>query len=84
MELSNGDTLSDVMGHLACGVFAAAFLHRAQSALPSLAGEQVCLDGKTPRGTRGGEGAVVSLDAMGCQKAVAEKISQGGGTTCWR
>ena len=124
LELPNGipshDTLSDVMGRLAPGVFAAAFLRWSQSALPSLAGEQVCLDGKTLRGSRGKdgavhllsayaakarlvlaqqavdgksneitaippvldllelEGAVVSIDAMGCQKAIADKIHQAG------
>jgi predicted transposase YbfD/YdcC len=125
LELPNGipshDTLSDVMGRLAPGVFAQAFLRWAQTALPSLAGEQICLDGKTLRGSRGKEGAVhllsayaakarlvlasqavdgnsneitaipdvlallnlqgavVSIDAMGCQKAIAEKIHQAGG-----
>lgn len=115
------DTLSDVMGRLAPGVFAQAFLNWARSALPSLEGEQICLDGKTLRGSRGREGAVhllsayaaqarlvlmqravddksneitaipdvldllelqgavVSLDAMGCQKAIAAKICQRGG-----
>lgn len=124
LELPNGipshDTLGDVVGRLAPGVFAAAFLRWVQSALPSLAGEQVCLDGKTLRGSRGKEGAVhllsayaakarlvlaqqavdgksneitaipqvldllelegavVSIDAMGCQKAIADKIDRAG------
>ena len=124
LELPNGipshDTLGDVLGRLAPEVFAAAFLRWVQSALPSLAGEQVCLDGKTLRGSRGKEGAVhllsayaakarlvlaqravdgksneitaipqvldmldlqgavVSIDAMGCQKAIAEKIARAG------
>lgn len=124
LELPSGipsrDTLSDVVGRLAPGAFAAVFLRWARSALPGLAGEQVCLDGKTLRGSRGGDGAahllgayaakarlvlaqqavdgksneiaaipqvlglldlqgaVVSIDAMGCQKAIAEKIVQGG------
>ena len=124
LELPNGipshDTLSDVTGRLAPGVFAGVFLRWAQSALPGLAGEQVCLDGKALRGSRGEDGAVhllsayaararlvlaqqavggksneitaipqvlglldlqgavVSIDAMGCQKAIAENISQGG------
>lgn len=124
LELPNGipshDTLSDVMGRLGPGVFAEAFLRWAQSALPGLAGEQVCLDGKALRGSRSADGAVhllsayaakarlvlaqqavdgksneitaiplvldlldlqgavVSIDAMGCQKAIAEKLNQGG------
>lgn len=123
LELPNGipshDTLSDVMGRLAPGVFTEAFLRWAQLALPSLAGEQVCLDGKAWRGSRSAagavhvlsayaakarlvlaqqavdgksteitaipqvldlldlQGAVVRIDAMGCQKAIAEKISHG-------
>lgn len=124
LKLPNGipshDTLSDVVGRLAPGVFAHAFMRWAQTALPSVAGEQICLDGKTLRGSRGKagavhllsayaakarlvlasqavdgksneitaipqvldllelQGAVVSIDAMGCQKAIAEKISQAG------
>jgi len=124
LELPNGipshDTLSDVTGRLAPGVFAGVLLRWARPALPGLAGEQVCLDGKTLRGSRGADGAVhllsayaakarlvlaqqavdgksngitaipqvlalldlqgaaVSIDAMGCQKAMAEKITQGG------
>jgi predicted transposase YbfD/YdcC len=122
LELSNGipshDTLSDVIGRLPPGVFAEAFLHWSQSALPSLAGEQICLDGKTLRGSRMNgkavhllsayaakarlvltqttvdgksneitaipeilscldvKGAVVTIDAIGCQKAIAAKIIQ--------
>jgi len=60
LELPDGipshDTLGDVMGLLASGVFAAAFLCWARSALPGLAGEQVCLDGKILRGSRCKEG----------------------------
>jgi hypothetical protein len=56
LELPNGipsyDTLSDVIECLQAGVFAEAFLRWTQSALPSLAGEQICLDGKTLRGSR--------------------------------
>jgi hypothetical protein len=67
LELPNGipshDTLGDVMGRLASGVFADVFLRWARSALPSLAGEQVCLDGKTLRGSRGADGAVHLLGA---------------------
>ena len=91
-----------------------------KAALPSLAGEQVCLDGKTLRGSRTGEqavhlmsayaakarlvlaqqavadktnemtaipelwslleleGALVSIDAMGCQKTIACHIVDAG------
>ena len=120
LELPNGipshDTLSDVLGRLKPGAFAEAFLRWVYVALPSLAGEQVCLDGKTLRGSRVGEntvhlmsayaakarlvlmqqavadktneitaipdvlsllelkGALVSIDAMGCQKTIAEQL----------
>jgi hypothetical protein len=99
----------------------AAFTAWATAALPGLAGEQVCVDGKAVRGSRDGEnpavhrvsafagqarwvlaqqavaeksneitaipdllarldlrGAVVSIDAMGCQKAIAQTIVDGG------
>jgi predicted transposase YbfD/YdcC len=124
LALPNGipshDTLSDVLGRLAPGVFGQAFMAWMRSAVPSLAGEQICLDGKTLRGSRGKDGAVhllsayaaqarlvlaqqavdgksneitaipgvldlldlkgavVTIDAMGCQKAIAGKIVQGG------
>jgi predicted transposase YbfD/YdcC len=123
LELPNGipshDTLSDVMGRLEPGMFAEAFLCWTQSALPSLEGEQVCIDGKTLRGSRLDnkavhvltayaakgqlvltqmavdnktneitaipeilscldiKGAVVTIDAMGCQKNIAAEIIQG-------
>jgi hypothetical protein len=128
LELPNGipshDTLSDVIGRLLPGVFAEAFLYWAQSALPSLAGEQICLDGKTLRGSRMNgkavhvlsayaakarlvlaqttvdgksneitaipeilscldlKGAVVTIDAMGCQKAIAKQDHPGGSRLC--
>lgn len=114
------DTLSDVMGRIDPQAFAEAFQRWVQAALPSLSGEQVCLDGKTLRGSRDGEravhlmsafaaqarwvlaqqavpdkaneitaipdllsmldlqGAVVSIDAMGCQKAIARQIIDAG------
>lgn len=124
LELPNGipshDTLSDVLGRLRPGGFAQAFLLWVQSAVPSLTGEQICLDGKTLRGSRTQagaihrvsayatkarlvlaqqavdgksneitaipqvldlldlKGAVITIDAMGCQKAIAEKIIQAG------
>lgn len=124
LELPKGipshDTLSDVMGRLERNAFADAFGRWIQAALPSLAGERICLDGKTLRGSRDGEkvvhlvsayaakarlvlrhqavadkaneitaipallsmlelkGAVVSIDAMGCQKEIARQITEGG------
>jgi len=125
LELPHGipshDTLSDVMGRIDPVAFRAAFTAWATAALPDLAGEQVCIDGKAVRGSREGdnpavhlvsafagrarwvlaqqaaaeksneitaipdllgllalEGAVVSIDAMGCQKAIAQTIIDGG------
>jgi len=125
LELPNGipshDTLSDVMGRIDPVAFRAAFTAWATDALPDLAEEQVCVDGKTVRGSREGEnpavhlvsafagrarwvlaqqavaeksneitaipdllslldleGAVVSSDAMGCQKAIAQTIIDAG------
>ena len=125
LPLRNGipshDTLSDVMGRIDPVAFRAAFTAWATDALPDLVGEQVCVDGKTLRGSRDGEnpavhrvsafagrarwvlaqqavaeksneitaipgllnlldldGAVVSMDAMGCQKAIAQKIVDAG------
>jgi len=124
LRLPNGipahDTLSDVIGRLDPVAFRAAFTAWATDALPNLGGEQVCVDGKTVRGSRDGdqtaihlvsafagqarwvlaqqavadksneitaipdllnlldlEGAVVSADAMGCQKAIAQTIIDG-------
>jgi len=120
LELPNGipshDTLSDVLGRIDPKAFQDAFLQWVQAALPSLSGEQICLDGKTLRGSRVGDktvhllsayaakarwvlaqqavdeksneitaipdllsmlditGAVVSIDAMGCQKNIAKAI----------
>ena len=125
LELPNGipshDTLSDVMGRIDPGAFQTAFTAWATAALPGLADEPVCVDGKAVRGSRKGddpavhlvsafagrarwvlaqravaeksneitaipdllglldlEGAVVSIDAMGCQKAIAQTIVDGG------
>src|SRR5512143_724249 len=124
LELPNGipshDILSDVFGRLKPEAFAESFLRWVQAALPSLAGEQVCLDGKALRGSRVGEravhllsayaakarlvlaqqavadktneitaipallslldvrGAVVTIDAMGCQKAIAQDLVTAG------
>ncbi|MDS4032202.1 MAG: ISAs1 family transposase [Candidatus Contendobacter sp.] len=125
LDLPNGipshDTLSDVLGRIDPVAFRAAFTASATAALPDLAGEQVCVDGKAVRGSRDGEnptvhlvsvfagqarwvlaqqaiaeksneitaipdllalldlqGAVVSADAMGCQKTIARAIVSGG------
>jgi len=120
LELPNGipshDTLSKVFGRLDPKAFATTFQCWVQAALPSLSGQQVCLDGKTLRGSREGDkaihlmsafaaearwvltqqavgeksneitaipdllamldikGALISIDAMGCQKTIAETI----------
>jgi hypothetical protein len=67
LELPNGipshDTLSDVFGRLKPEAFVEAFLRWVQVALPSLAGEQVCLEGKTLRGSRTAGKAVHLLSA---------------------
>lgn len=120
LELPNGipshDTLSDVLGRIDAKAFQGAFLQWVQAGLPSVSDEQVCLDGKTLRGSRSGDkavhllsayavkarwvlaqqavdkksneitaisdvlsmldisGALVSIDAMGCQKSIAKTI----------
>ena len=125
LSLSNGipshDTLSDVLGRIDPVAFRVAFTAWATAALPNLAGERVCVDGKAIRGSREGanpavhvmsafagqarwvlaqqavaeksneitaipdllglldlQGAVVSIDAMGCQKAIAKTIIDAG------
>lgn len=125
LELPNGipshDTLSDVLGRIDPITFQTAFTAWATAALPELAGDQVCVDGKAVRGSRDGttpavhlvsafagrarwvlaqqavaeksneitaipdllalldlSGAVVSIDAMGCQKAIAQTIVDAG------
>lgn len=125
LSLANGipshDTLSDVLGRIDPVAFRAAFTAWATAALPNLAGEQGCVDGKAVRGSREGanpavhlmsafagqarwvlaqqavaeksneitaipdllglldlQGAVVSIDAMGCQKAIAQTIIDAG------
>jgi len=65
LDLPNGipshDTLSDVMGRMDPVAFRAAFTAWATAALPNLAGEHVCVDGKTVRGSRDGENPAVHL-----------------------
>jgi predicted transposase YbfD/YdcC len=126
LDLPNGipshDTLSDVLGRIDPTAFQAAFTAWATAALPGLADEQICVDGKAVRGSRDGanpavhlvsafagrarwvlaqqavaeksneitaipdllalldlQGATVSIDAMGCQKAIAQVIVDAGG-----
>ena len=125
LERPNGipshDTLSDVLGRIDPVAFKTAFAAWATAALPGLAGEQVCVDGKVVRGSQDGangavplvsafagrarwvlapqavaeksneitaipdrlalldrHGAVVSIDAMGCQKTIAQAIVDAG------
>ena len=65
LELPNGipshDTLSDVMGRIDPGAFQTAFTAWATAALPGLADEQVCVDGKAVRGSRKGDDPAVHL-----------------------
>jgi len=120
LSLPNGipshDTLSDVMGRIQPKAFAEAFMAWVNTALPSLSGEHLAIDGKTLRSNRQSDGhavhlmsafaaqarlllcqpdkgneitalpslldmlelsgAVVSIDTIGCQKAVAQKITE--------
>ena len=63
LDLPNGipshDTLSDVRGRIDPVAFRTAFTAWATAALPDLAGEQVCVDGKAVRGSRDGENPAV-------------------------
>lgn len=83
LGLPNGipshDTLSDVIGRLQPGVFAEAFLNWMQSALPSLVGEQICLDGKTLRGSRMNGKAVHLLSAYAAQARLTGFDADAGG-----
>lgn len=88
LDLPNGipshDTLSDVLGRIDPAAFAAAFSAWATAALPVLAGEQVCLDGKAVRGSRDGATAAVHLMSafagrarwVLAQQAVADKSNE--------
>ncbi len=125
LALPNGipshDTLSDVLGRIDPGAFQTAFTAWATAALPGLADEPICVDGKAIRGSRDGvnpavhlvsaftgrarwvlaqrvvaeksneitvipdllglldlRGAVVSIDTMGCQKAIVQTIIDAG------
>ncbi len=126
LDLPNGipshDILGDVLGRIDPPAFQAAFTAWATAALPGLADEQICVDGKAVRGSRDGanpavhwvsafagrarwvlaqqavadksneitaipdllalldlQGATVSIDAMGCQKAIARAVVDAGG-----
>ncbi|MCB1770833.1 MAG: ISAs1 family transposase [Candidatus Competibacteraceae bacterium] len=88
LDLPNGipshDTLSDVMGRIDPGAFRLGFTVWATAALPNLAGEQVCVDGKAVRGSRDGEHPAVHLVSafagqarwVLAQQAVAEKSNE--------
>jgi hypothetical protein len=87
LELPNGipshDTLSDVFGRIDRKAFADAFTRWVQAALPSLSGEQVCLDGKRLCGSRKEDGAVHLMSAFAgkarfvlAQQAVADKSTE--------
>jgi hypothetical protein len=87
LKLQNGipwhDTLSDVLGRIDADAFQDAFLQWVQAALPSLSGEQVCLDGKTLRGSHRGDQAVHLRSAYAAkarwvlaQQAVSEKSNE--------
>jgi len=77
------DTLSDVRGRLQPQAFTDAFQRWVQAALPSLFGEQVCLDGKTRCGSREAERAVHLMSAFAtqarwvlAQQAVPDKANE--------
>ena len=88
LELPNGipshDTLSDVLGRIDPAAFRAAFTAWATAALPGLAGEPVCVDGKAVRGSRDGANPAVPLVSafagrarwVLAQQAVAEKANE--------
>jgi hypothetical protein len=81
LELPNGipshDTLSDVLGRIDPQAFQSAFLRWVQAALPSLSGEQICLDGKTLRGSRVGDRTVHLLSAYAAQALGIDATSGG-------
>ena len=68
IELPNGvpshDTLSDIVGRIDPKPFAGAFTRWVETALPSLAGEHVAIDGKTLRGSDAGQGAIHLMSAF--------------------
>lgn len=88
IELPNGipshDTLSDVIGRLKPKQFVSRFTEWTESALPTLAGEHIAIDGKALRGSSHyGEGAVHLMSAFAAsarlvltQAAVSEKSNE--------
>lgn len=88
LELPNGipshDTLSDVLGRIDPTAFQAAFTAWATAALPGLADELICVDGKAVRGSRDGANPAVHLVSafagrarwVLAQRAVAEKSNE--------
>ena len=88
LERPNGipshDTLSDGLGRIDPVAFATAFTAWTTAALPRLAGEPVCLDGKPPRGRREGTAPAVHLMSafagrarwVLAQQGVAEKANE--------
>ncbi len=87
LELPNGvpshDTLSNVFGRLNPKAFAEVFPRWVSAALPSLSGQQVCLDGKTLRGSRDGDKAIHLMSAFAAearwvlaQQAVGDKTNE--------
>ena len=88
LELPNGipshDTLSDVLGRIDPTAFQAAFTAWATAALPGLADELICVDGKAVRGSRDGANPAVHwVSAFAgrarwvlAQRAVAEKSNE--------
>lgn len=71
LELPNGlpshDTLSDVIGRINRDAFSLAFSEWVKSGLPTLAGYQVAIDGKSLRGSRRKEGMVHIISAFATQ-----------------
>ena len=65
LELPNGipshDTLSDVLGRIDPVAFKTAFTTWATAALPAVADEPVCVDGKAVRGSRDGTTEAIQL-----------------------
>jgi hypothetical protein len=63
-DIPSHDTLSNVLGRIDPTAFATAFTAWATVALPVLADEQVCVDGKTLRGSWADPGARASHGRM--------------------
>ncbi|MDP2904640.1 MAG: ISAs1 family transposase [Methylovulum sp.] len=72
------NTSSDVLGRIDPDAFWKAFMLRVQVALPSLSGGQVCMDGKTLRGSRADDKAMHLVSAYAA-KARWVLAQQAGG-----